>query len=177
MAKCQEKHTRRHEHGKYPRNKNRECHRNRAKIPENWTRGTIVYIYKNKGGPGGCGNYRPICLTQIIYKIRPGLVTRKLTKIAHILTRNNQLGYKEGISTIDAIIRVEQYIESANRDAKILLMGISKAFGAINRTLLWTTLYKKGIPIDMTKHIRQGHQDTKLEPKYKVNTDRYHQAT
>ena len=29
----------------------------------------IVYIYKNKGDAGGCGNYRPICITQIIYKI------------------------------------------------------------------------------------------------------------
>ena len=27
------------------------------KIPENWTQGTIVYIYKNKGAPGECGNY------------------------------------------------------------------------------------------------------------------------
>merc|ERR1712112_393396 len=38
-------------------------------IPENWTQGSIVYIYKNKGYPGECGNYRPISPTQIIYKI------------------------------------------------------------------------------------------------------------
>ena len=31
-------------------------------IPENWTNGTIVYIYKNRGETGECGNYRPICL-------------------------------------------------------------------------------------------------------------------
>ena len=90
-----------------------------------------------------CGNYRPICLTQIIYKIWPGLITRKLTNIMHILARNNQFGYKEGVSTIDAIIKVEQYIGNANRNAKILLMVLSKAFGAINRTLLWAMLYKK----------------------------------
>ena len=85
-------------------------------------------------------------------KIWSGLITRKLTKIAHILTRENQFGYKEGISTIDDIIKFEQYIENANRDAKILRMGLSKAFGAINRTPLWSTLYTKGIPIDMIKH-------------------------
>ena len=38
-------------------------------VPQNWTHGTIVYVYKNKGGPNECGNYRPICHTQIIYKI------------------------------------------------------------------------------------------------------------
>ena len=99
-------------------------------------------MQKQRGAPAECGNYRPICLTQIIYKIWSGQITRKLTKIAHILTSNNQFGYKEGISTIDAIINVEQYIENANREAGILLTDLFKAFGSIDRTLLWATLYE-----------------------------------
>ena len=83
-------------------------------IPERWTEGTIVYIYQNKGDAGDCGNYRPICLTKIIYKIWSGLITRKLTKITQILTSNNQYAYKEGISTTDAIIKVELYIEQTD---------------------------------------------------------------
>jgi len=136
-------------------------------VPAKWMEGTIVYIYKNKGDASECKNYRPICLTQIIYKIWSGLITRKLTKITHIITSNNQYGYKEGVSTIDAIIKVEQYIKRTDRRAKILLMGLSKAFGAINRTILWATLYKKGTPEEMTRHIRRGHQGTTLAPKYK----------
>ena len=46
-------------------------------------------------------------------------------------------------------------------------MGLSKAFDTINRTLLWTTLYKKGIPGEMIRHIRRGHTGTRLAPKYK----------
>ena len=98
---------------------------------------------QNKGDAGECGNYRPICLTQIIYKIWSGLITRKLTKITHILTSNNQYGYKEGIPTTDAIIKVEQYIEQADNKGEILLMDLSEAFGTVNMTLLWTTLRKK----------------------------------
>jgi hypothetical protein len=85
----------------------------------------------------------------------------------HIITSNNQFGYKEGVSTADAIIKVDQYIKHAGNNAKILLMGLSKAFDTINRTLLWTTLYKKGIPEEMIKHIRRGHTGTRLAPKYK----------
>ena len=85
----------------------------------------------------------------------------------HIVTSNNQYGYKEGVSTADAIVKVEQYIHQAGNKAKILLMDLSKAFGAINRTLLWTTLYKKGLPEEMIKQIRRGHIGTRLAPKYK----------
>ena len=46
-------------------------------------------------------------------------------------------------------------------------MGLSKAFGAIIRTLLWATLYREGLPIETIKHIRSGQQGTKLAPKYK----------
>ena len=66
-------------------------------IPEDWTIGTIEYIYKNKGDASEYGNYRPICLTQIIYEIWTGLIKRTIAKIMHILTRNNEYGYKEGI--------------------------------------------------------------------------------
>ena len=80
---------------------------------------------QEQGGAGGCGNYRPICLMQIIYNIWPWLIARKLTKITRILTSNNQYGYNEGIST-DAIIKVEQYIERTDCIAKVLLMELSK---------------------------------------------------
>ena len=68
---------------------------------------------------------------------------KETDKRTHILTSNSQYIYKEGISTTDAIIKVEQYIEQADSKAKILLMGLPKAFGAINRTLLRANLYKK----------------------------------
>ena len=136
-------------------------------IAEKWTDGTIVCIYKNKGDPIECGNYRPICITQLIYKIWTGVVARKLTKIMRIMARNNQYGFKEGISTIDAIIKIDQYVERPNREAKILLMDLAKAFGTINRTLLLATLYKKGLPAVMIKHIRRGNRGKKLSPTYK----------
>ena len=39
-------------------------------------------------------------------------------KIMPILTSNNQYGYKEGVSTIDAIIKVEQYFKQTGNKAK-----------------------------------------------------------
>ena len=53
--------------------------KNGGPIRERWTDGTIVYIYKNRGGSGECGNSRPLFPTPIIYKIWSGLIARKLT--------------------------------------------------------------------------------------------------
>ena len=124
-------------------------------------------IYENKGDAGGFGNYKPIHRKQTIYKIWHGLIARKLNRIMHILTRCNQFAHKEGISTIYAITQIEQYIEHADRDAGIARREIANEFGAINRTLLWKALYKKGIHGEMIKRIRRGSRETKLPPKYK----------
>ena len=63
-----------------------------------------VYINKNKGDSGERKSYRPTCLTQLVYNVWPGLVTRTLTKIMHILIVNNQFGYKQGAPAADALI-------------------------------------------------------------------------
>ena len=113
MMEYQEKHTKKQDNVAIkPIKKIMNLVKNGQLIPKRWTEGT-VYIYKNKGDAGECGNYRPICLTQIVYEIWSGLITRELTKIMHILTSNNQFGYKEGVSTSDAIIEAEQYIDQS----------------------------------------------------------------
>ena len=116
--------------------------KNGSQLPEEWVEGALVHIYKNKGTPNDCSAYRPIGLAQIIYKIWPKLITQRLTKITHILTSSNQFEYKEGLSTSDAIRKDEEHLRRDTPDTHILLMGLSKAFGAVNRTLLRAALYK-----------------------------------
>ena len=122
-------------------------------------------IYKNKGEIDECASYRPICLTQIIYKIRSQLLTKRLPKTLRTITSAQQYGYKTSLSTADAIVKLEAHLTNATPETHIVLMGLAKAFGEVNRTLLRTTLYKKGSPIEMITHIRRGHKNTILAPK------------
>jgi len=94
--------------------------------------------------------------------------------ILHTITAQKQYGYKTNLSTSDAIIKLGAYLESATQDAHIVLMVPTKAVGEVNRTLLRTTLYKKGIPLETIKRIRRGNKDTKLLPKTK---NKYGKAT
>ena len=102
-----------------------------------------MHIYKQKGAPEDCASYRPIFITQIIYKIWSQLIAQKLAKILHLIANKTQYGYKERISTIDAIIKLEDQLQKSTKQSHIVLMDLTKAFGAINRTILRTALYKK----------------------------------
>ena len=84
----------------------------------------------------------------------------RLAKIIHLMTTSTQYGYKSGLSTIGAIIKLEHAIQTGPDSANIVLMGLSKAFGSVNRRILWETLYKTGLPIPTIKHIMHGHQST-----------------
>jgi len=134
-------------------------------LPTDWLQGTLVHIYKNKGDPKECSSFRPICLTQMIYKVWSKLLTSRLAQILHIITAQTQYGYKMNVSTIDAIMKIEDYLENLTPNSNILLMDITKAFDAINRTMLWTTLYKKGLPVEMINHIHRGRKNTQLQAK------------
>ena len=83
--------------------------KNGTHLPKARGNGAVVHI-QNKGGEKECGNYRPIILLEIVYEIWPSLVTKRLAQILHIITSNNQYGYKEKNFAIDALTRVEHYL-------------------------------------------------------------------
>ena len=60
---------------------------------------------------------------------------------------------------------MEQYVQnSQNKEARVL-MDLTKAFGAVNHTLLWAALYKTGIPNESILQLRQEHQNPTLQFK------------
>ena len=125
-------------------------------IPGQWTEGDIIRIRK-KDTKLERNNYRPICLTKIIYKIWSMLTTR-LSQIAHLVTNIAQFGYKNGMFAIDAIIKLARAIQTGPDTMAITRIGLFKALDRVSRKLLWTTLYKAGAPIPTIHHIRQGHR-------------------
>ena len=92
--------------------------RRRPTNPRMDTMHHIAYIYKNKGEIHECENYRPICLTQIAYKIWPELHKERLGKILHLATATSEYGYKQGRSTHGAIHRAEQFTQEGTKTHK-----------------------------------------------------------
>ena len=93
-------------------------------------------------------------------------MTNRLTPYMSLITNEMQTAYKAGRSTIDILSLVQNHIQ-CEKTRQLILIDLSKAFGSVNRDILRTILYEKGIPWDFTKQIRSGHIGNKLYPKYK----------
>ena len=78
---------------------------NEGNIPESWTIGNILPLYKNKGDINNCDNYRGITLLSCLGKLFTSILNARLTAFAEAigLVKENQAGFRKGYSTIDHI--------------------------------------------------------------------------
>ena len=74
-------------------------------LPEKWTVGIIVPIYKNKGKRDDPGNYRGITLLSCISKVFTSLLSQRLSDYVENfqLLGSEQAGFRKNHSTVDHI--------------------------------------------------------------------------
>ena len=78
-------------------------------MPEDWKRSEIVPIYKQKGEPLECGNYRGIKLLEHRMKILEKIIEGRPRKTVEIDPM--QFGFMPGMGTIDAMFTFQQIQE------------------------------------------------------------------
>ena len=78
-------------------------------MPEEWKKSEIVSIYKQKGNPLECGNFRGIKLLEHGMKMFEKILERRLRK--PITVNNMQLGISPGKGTTDAVFIIQQLQE------------------------------------------------------------------
>lgn len=100
----------------------------------------------------------------------------ELKKPLHLTTGTTQYGYRQGLSTLGAIVEIEQHTQEGTKATHVLLMDLPNAFDTINRNQLWATLYKKGLPVEIITNIRQGHQITAYAQSIISNMEQNAQA-
>ena len=74
-----------------------------------WKKSVIVPIYKQKGDPLECGNFRGIKLLEHGMKMFEKIVERRLRKL--ITVNNMQFGFSPGKGTTDAVFIIQQLQE------------------------------------------------------------------
>ena len=86
---------------------------NEGQIPESWTIGMIVPIYKNKGDKGDFNNYRGITLLSCLGKLFASVINNRLNKFAEEtkLINENQTGFRKDYSTLDHVFLLKSFID------------------------------------------------------------------
>ena len=102
----------------------------------------LTLIYK-KGDRTLLKNYRPICLSNVDYKIFAFVLANRLQKVINNLVSQDQTGYikKRYIGTnIRKIIDTIDYLETNNKSGVLLLLDFEKAFDSVEWPFIISTL-------------------------------------
>jgi len=76
----------------------------RERIPPNWRESMITQIYKEKGDPLDCRNYREITLLSHCLKLLQRIFEQRIKELVTI--KQNQYGFHKGKSTTELMFTV-----------------------------------------------------------------------
>ena len=130
-------------------------------IPEEWRTSTITHIYKQKGDPLECNNFRGIKLLSHTLKLWERVVENRLRSMVNISER--QYGFQPGKSTIQPLFCLQMPQEKHRwfgKDLHMLFVDLEKAYDRVPRELIW---YRAGRTKEI--EIEVGlHQGSALSP-------------
>ncbi|KAK6734421.1 hypothetical protein RB195_017920 [Necator americanus] len=142
-----------------------------CKVPKQWKTSKTVLLYK-KGDPHDIGNYRPICLLSVIYKLFTRVILDRIEKVLDEGQPCEQAGFRKGFSTIDHIHTVSKLIE-VSREYKMPLcltfIDLKKAFDSVETEAVVEALDNQGVPTQYIKVLRELYSNftTGISPFYK----------
>ncbi|KAK6765252.1 hypothetical protein RB195_025257 [Necator americanus] len=142
-----------------------------CKVPKQWKTSKTVLLYK-KGDPHDIGNYRPICLLSVIYKLFTRVILNRIEKVLDEGQPCEQAGFRKGFSTIDHIHTVSKLIE-VSREYKMPLcltfIDLKKAFDSVEMEAVVEALDNQGVSTQHIKVLRELYSNftTGISPFYK----------
>ena len=135
-------------------------------IPENWTMGNILPIYKNKGDKNMPENYRPITLLSCFGKLFTAVINNRLNKFAEQveIISSCQAGFRKGFSTVENIFIINSLIDLLKAKGKKLYcahIDFKQAFDKVWRQGLWTKMLEYNINGKCNQVIRNMYANIK----------------
>ncbi len=116
-------------------------------FPSEWYTSSTIPIFKKKGSPSNCSNYRPIRLLCHTMKILERIVDKRIRACVQISSQ--QCGFVKGKATTDAIFAVRQLVEKFTEKKQPLhlaFLDLEKAFDRTPRGAIIMALRDHKVP-------------------------------
>ena len=117
----------------------------------------VIYIPK-KSSPQSPGDYRPLSMLEVLYKIPSRILARRLTRILPKLIGPHQHGFMPQKGIQEPSLLATHLIEEANKHKKplqIISFDIEKAFDKVGHKVIVQALRVFGIPEIIVQALRQ----------------------
>lgn len=133
-------------------------------IPTDWSTSITIPIFKGKGDPAECTNYRPIRLLSHTMKIFERVLDNRLRNIVQLSI--NQCGFVKGCGTIDAIFAVRQLMEKfreKRRPLHLAFLDLEKAFDRVPHQMIWYALRDHQVPEIYINWVKMLYNNTRSQ--------------
>lgn len=117
-------------------------------VPPSWREATISVILKEGKDRQECGNYRPISVLNLDYKLFTSILARRLEKLLPNLINLDQSGFIHHRQTTDNIRRILHILGQIQNDKTQAIVGsldAEKAFDSVRWAFLYKVMGKFGL--------------------------------
>ncbi|KAE9417417.1 hypothetical protein Angca_008517, partial [Angiostrongylus cantonensis] len=141
-----------------------------------WKTSKTMLLFK-KGDLHDIGNYRPICLLSVVYKLFTQVILNRIDRTLDEGQSCEQAGFRKGFSTMDHIHTMRRVTEVSGEYKRTLCLTFNdfqKAFDSIEIEAVMEALDNQGVPTQYIKILRELHKNltTKISPFYSdINVD------
>ena len=146
----------------------------REQVPQDWTRGLIVPIYKD-GDKHIVDNYRGITLLSVVGKLYTVILNTRLSQWCerNQILVDEQAGFRQARSTSDQLFILREAVLDRSRrkkDTYCCFLDIKKAYDTVFREGLWRRLWEVGVKGKMWRVLKNIYN--KVESSVVVNGKR-----
>ena len=131
-------------------------------IPTEWLRSETVLFYK-KGDPARPENYRPIAITNTIYRVIMKLLRKVISRATDGTLAKNQYGGRATFTATEQAMNLQHAAERQHGEGGrpiVVLLDVAKAFPSIPHEAIHKVLQKLACPQPIAAMIRKIYNNT-----------------